>query len=143
MKRESHPSRETLLLLISLIAWASPAAGQAVSWGPRTSVLLINVARGPLSVDWSAESQDTVTRDIRPTHWKEGALVGALVGAAGGALVGVWACGMSDEIGKDCTGTTILAGVGGAVLMAIPGALVGGQFPKGGRTDGRTEGQAD
>ena len=103
------------------------------------SVLLIDVARGPLSVDWSAEPKDTVVRDIRPTHWKEGALVGALLGAVGGALLGVAFCGMSDDIGKDCTGTTILAGVGGAVLLAIPGALIGGQFPKGGSTNGQAD----
>ncbi len=126
--------REILLLLVSLTVWASPAAGQTSPQGPVASVLFSGAARGPLSVGWSSEPHDSVVRDIRPTYWKEGAAVGGLLGALGGALVGRAVCGMSDEFGKDCTGSTILGGVGGAVLLAIPGALIGGQFPKGGAT---------
>jgi hypothetical protein len=124
--------RETLLLLVGLAVWASPAAGQTPLPGPVASVFFRSAARGPLSVAWSSEPHDSVVRDIRPTYWKEGALVGALLGAVGGAVVGGGFCRMSDEFGKDCTASTVLGGVGGAVLLVIPGALIGGQFRKGG-----------
>jgi hypothetical protein len=39
---------------------------------------------------------------------------------------------MSDDFDKNCTGAAIVGDVGGAVLLAIPGALIGGQFEKGG-----------
>jgi hypothetical protein len=123
--------RATMLLLISLTAWSSPVAGQVAPRSLAASVLSRDLPRGPLSVGWSLTPSDTLVRDIRPTYWKEGAAVGGLAGAVGGALVGLWACGMSDEVGKDCTGTAIGGGVGGAVLLAIPGALIGGQFEKG------------
>lgn len=116
---------KTLLLLLGITAWASPAAGQVRPQGPVPSVLFSGVARGPLSVEWSAESRDSVVRDIRPTYWKEGALVAGLLGAVGGALLGLAHC----ESGYGCI---IGASIGGALLLAIPGALVGGQFRKGG-----------
>ena len=132
--------REIMLVLISLTAWDStPAAGQAQPRGQGAAVLFRDVPRGPLSVDWSVVRSDTLVRDIRPTYWKEGAAVGALVGAVGGALAGWWVCGMSEEVGKDCGGAAIFSGLGGAVVLAIPGALVGGQFRKGDRNNARSD----
>ena len=128
VRMSTHPM---LTLLFSLTVCASPAAAQAAPRGPAASVLYSGVVCGPLSVDCSAERRDSVVRDIQPTYWKEGAAAGGLVGAVGGALLGWAVCGMSDEVGKNCTGTTILGSVGGAVLLAIPGALIGGQFSKG------------
>jgi hypothetical protein len=71
-----------------------------------------------------------VQSQIRPTYWKEGALIGGGVGAVAGALLGHDLCEMSEEIGKNCTGSVLLGGVLGAALVAIPGALIGGLFPK-------------
>ena len=124
--------RETLLLFIGLAIWASPAAGQTSRPAPVASIVFSGSARGPLSVAWSSEPRDSVVRDIRPTYWKEGALVGGLLGAVGGALLGGGFCRMSDDVGKDCTASTVVGAVGGAVLLAIPGALIGGQVSKGG-----------
>lgn len=42
-------------------------------------------------------------------------------------------CGLSEERGKDCTGSMLLGGLLGAGLGAMPGALIGGLFPKGPR----------
>jgi len=117
--------RKTLLLLISLTVCASPAAGQAAPRGPAASVLYSGGVRGPLSIDWSAASRDSVVRDIRPTYWKEGALVAGLLGAVGGFLLGSAVC----ESGTGCLTGAI---IGGGLLLTIPGALIGGQFRKGG-----------
>jgi hypothetical protein len=117
--------REIMLLLLGLTAWAATATGQAAPRGPVASVVLRDVARGPLSVDRSAVPRDSVVRDVGPTYWIEGALMGALVGAVGGLLLGAAVC----EDGGGCSTAGIL---GGALLLTIPGALVGGQFRKGG-----------
>lgn len=116
--------RETLLLLVGLTVLGSSAFGQAAPPGPAASVLFRDVARGPLSVNWSAAPRDSVARDIRPTYWKEGALVAGLLGAVGGFLLGSAVC----EDGGGCNTGAIL---GGALLLVIPGALIGGQFRKG------------
>jgi hypothetical protein len=78
----------------------------------------------------SAESRDTTARFIRPTHWKKGAAIGGLVGAFSGLLLGRTVCGLSEEQAGGCTGTVVAMALGGALLMAIPGALIGGQFHK-------------
>jgi len=78
---------------------------------------------------WEA-NRDTVQAQIQPTYWKEGALIGGVLGAVGGAFLGHGLCEDSEELGKNCTGSLFLGGVLGAVLLAIPGALVGGQFSK-------------
>ena len=114
---------KALLLILGLIAGASPAAGQAAAGRPVASVLYSGVNRGPLSFDWCAEPRDSVVRDIRPTYWKEGALVAGLLGAVGGAVLGAAVC-------ESGTGCIIAGSLGGALLLAIPGALVGGQFRK-------------
>lgn len=71
-----------------------------------------------------------VPASIHPTFWKEGALVGGILGGALGALAGSGLCGQSEEPNKNCTGSTILGGMVGALILGIPGALVGGLFPK-------------
>ena len=40
-------------------------------------------------------------------------------------------CGMSESANYDCTGNAILGVMIGAALVAIPGAFIGGMFPKG------------
>jgi len=94
-------------------------------------VLFDRAQGGPLQRSLAEAARDTTRRQIRPTYWKEGALIGVVLGTIGGALVGHGLCGMSEEFHKDCTGSLFLGGLLGAVLLAVPGALIGGQFPKG------------
>jgi hypothetical protein len=94
-------------------------------------VVFSNAAPGPLSTLRLIQPADSIERDIRPTYWKEGALVGGLIGLAGGALLGVVVCAQSDEVGNSCTGSAAAGALGGALILAIPGALIGGQMHKG------------
>jgi hypothetical protein len=120
--------RITLLVLLSPLFWASPASAQVSISGPAASVLF-NAAQPIGSISWEAP-RDTVERQIRPTYWKEGALIGGIVGGVGGALLGHGLCEMSEDFDKNCIGSVLLGGVLGAALLAVPGALIGGQFPK-------------
>jgi uncharacterized membrane protein YeaQ/YmgE (transglycosylase-associated protein family) len=52
------------------------------------------------------------------------------LGAVGGAFLGHGLCELSEEFQKDCTGSLFLGSLVGAALLVIPGALIGGQFPK-------------
>ena len=98
---------------------------------PVPSVLFSNATPGPLRTASLAAPADSVERDIRPTYWKEGALVGGLVGLAGGAVLGLVICAQSDEVGNSCTGSAVAGGLISALVLAIPGALIGGQMHKG------------
>jgi tetrahydromethanopterin S-methyltransferase subunit D len=118
-----------LLLIVGLAMWTTPGAAQRPPVGPVSSPLV-----GTPAPRWrtALESQaDTVERQIQPTHWKEGALVGGVLGALGGALLGHAICTQSEQPEKNCTGTTVIGAVFSAAILAIPGALIGGQFPKG------------
>jgi len=121
-----------LLLLLSLLTLPAGVSAQtAAAWVPRAapSALLDPEVRGPLRANWNPEPQDSLPR-IRPTYWQEGALIGGLAGGIGLAVLAGGLCAYSDDYGKDCTGTTLLGGVIGAGLGGIPGALIGGLFPK-------------
>ena len=125
-----------LLLALLGTPTLAPAQGAATPLrGPAASAVFAPRVSGPLH-NRSLISPDTARTGIGPTHWMEGALVGGLAGAVGGGLLGAAVCGQSDEVGKSCTGTTLLGALIGAGLVAIPGALIGGQFPKGPRTAG-------
>jgi hypothetical protein len=117
-----------LLVWFSLLAWSVPATAQRPVPGPAPSVLFSHDHVGPLQPTLAAEPRDSLPR-IRATYWKEGALIGGTLGALGGALLGHGFCGL-DESSKDCTGSLVLGGLLGAVVLAIPGALIGGQFSK-------------
>jgi hypothetical protein len=120
------------MLLLVLGLTLNPAAGVAQARPPHAaaSVLFSAAARGPLHPAGLGEPRDSV-RNIQPTYWKEGALVGGGVGAVGGLLLGLAVCGLSEDPNSSCTGTAIAGALGGALLLAIPGALIGGQFHKG------------
>jgi uncharacterized protein YcfJ len=76
------------------------------------------------------EPSDTTVRQIQPTHWKEGGLVGAVVLGAFGVWFGNEICRNADDISGSCARAMIGGGVGGGVLGFLIGALIGGQFPK-------------
>jgi hypothetical protein len=78
----------------------------------------------------AAQRPDTSRREIRPTHWKKGAAIGAGVGALGGLALGFVACGLSEEAGQGCSDTMLVGMVGGGGILALVGAIVGGQFTK-------------
>jgi hypothetical protein len=122
--------RITLLVPLSTLFWAVPGSAQTPLSGPAASVFFTAAQRGPLWSMGTEEPRDTVRPKIRPTYWKEGALIGGALGGAGGALLGHGLCELSEEPRKNCTGSLFLGGVLGAALLAVPGALIGGQFPK-------------
>jgi hypothetical protein len=66
-----------------------------------------------------SSSVDSVRRQIRPTHWEKGALVGGIVTGLGLALLMDGLC--SRDSGGNC---------GSAVAGGLVGALIGGQFSK-------------
>lgn len=113
-----------LLLICPVVAVAQlPPTGIP---GSIPSEVLGAAARGPLRQPFAL---DSVPREIRPTHWKEGALIGGVTVGLGVALLSHELCRSSDN-GGDCGGATIGGFLVGAVLGGFVGALVGGQFPK-------------
>jgi hypothetical protein len=78
------------------------------------------------------EPSDTAPPQIKPTHWKEGGIVGAV-------LLGVFSIWFFNELcqntdaGADsgCSAKAVVGGaLGGGGLGFLIGALIGGQFPK-------------
>ena len=123
------PLQLALLLVLPLISphvaagqWSSPSIA-----GP-VAIPLTIAPDGRGMLDRSA--RDTVPREIRPTHWKEGALIGGLSLGVGVALLADALCRSSDT-GGSCGGATIGGFLLGGVIGGVSGALVGGQFPKG------------
>jgi hypothetical protein len=124
-----------LVCVIGVLQTGILAAQEApISWQPLShasvSSLYATPAAGPLSPRaFIAESADTVVRQIKPTYWKEGGIVGAVaVGAFGGWLV--HGLCRDSESGGDCTGALVGGALGGGLLGFLTGALIGGQFPK-------------
>ena len=117
------------LLVFSLVALPVPLSAQLPLPRPAPSMLF---GYGPVNgvKSWATEPSDSLRQQIRPTYWKEGALIGGALGAVLGAAAGYGLCEAGDEATKHCTGNLVLGGVFGAALVAIPGALLGGQFSK-------------
>ena len=114
--------RPIWLLLLALGLTGTTSAQTRIP-GPTASVLFTTAPSQP---------SDTVTAQIQPTYWKEGMLIGGIAGAAGGAFLGYGLCEQSEDSSMSCGMMAVLGGLGGALLLAIPSALIGGQFPKGG-----------
>jgi hypothetical protein len=93
--------------------------------GPRPTALLAAGATGPLR---QPPSFDTLPLEVRPTHWKEGALVGGATGGVAFAILMNRLC--RSNLGGDCGGFTISGFLVGGFLGGFVGMLVGGQFPK-------------
>jgi hypothetical protein len=123
--------RVLLLLVAYLTLHPSMGAAQSRPLSPTASALFISGARGPLYRAGLREATDTVRREISPTYWREGALIGSAVGALGGLLVGQFICEQSEGQGESCMTTRVTAVLASALLLALPGALIGGQFSKG------------
>jgi hypothetical protein len=114
-----------LLLLLTIASTSSAQDAPSRILGPQPSQVRGVVLRGPLE---QAFIVDSVERQIRPTHWKEGALVGGIVSGLGLALLIDGLC--SSDSGGNC-GSAVAGGLlGGGVLGGLVGALIGGQFPK-------------
>lgn len=122
--------RSAVLMLFSLLTLSVPATAQLQVPGPALSVLFSHRQGGPLQPTVAVEPRDSLLHQSRPTYWKEGALIGGALGAVGGAVLAHRLCGLAEESTKHCTGSSVLGGVIGAALLAIPGALIGGQFSK-------------
>ncbi len=110
------------------LAGASEARAQTPPSPPAGSALFDPGVRGPLAPHGLGETADTLHRDIGPTYWQEGALIGAGVGALGGLLVGQFICEQSES--RSCGTARVTAVLVSAALLALPGALIGGQFSK-------------
>lgn len=113
--------RTALALLGVLVGSSSQASAQVAELRPAPSVLFRAKPADRLEVD---------SLNIPPTHWKTGALIGGGAGALFGGYFGAEMCRYSETYEGSC----VLSAIGGAaffgLLAAIPGALIGGQFPK-------------
>ena len=78
---------------------------------------------------------DTVARNIKPTYWREGGLIGAVSTGAFIAYLTYGLCRNSDSIHGSCAEGLVGGGLLGGLLGFGIGALVGGQFPKHPRND--------
>jgi hypothetical protein len=122
--------RALLMILACLGVHPTPGVSQARFLGPAPSALFAAAPSIAVRMARSGEVRDTAARFIRPTYWKRGAAIGGAVGALSGILLGRTICGLSEDPELSCTGTVLVGAIGGALLLAIPGALIGGQFHK-------------
>jgi hypothetical protein len=118
-------ARLSFVLLMTLTTGAGAQHGPIGIAGPRPSEVRGVVARGPLRQSLAV---DSVRREIRPTHWKNGALIGGVVTGLGLLLLVDGFCRGSDS---ECAGGPVpQALLVGGVIGGLFGALIGGQFPK-------------
>ncbi len=129
--------RAGLLLLLSAVGTVHASAQTSVA-GPQPSLLWSRSERAPLHATSALAPSDSVPRNIQPTYWKEGALIGGVAGGFAGAVLSAAFCENSETAGS-CAGTTVGGALVGAVLLGVPGALIGGQFPKDGSADSLPE----
>ena len=112
-----------LVVLVSVVGASIGTAQQRRVLGPEASVLFTPASSPP---------PDSVR--VHPSYWKEGAVIGGVVGGVLGGLIVDALCDINEEPGGGtaCGLLPTLGGVViGAAIVAIPGALIGGQIPKG------------
>jgi hypothetical protein len=110
-----------------------PSTGQTQTQArraPAAGVIFEAAALGPLRTAVVRDSTDSLPRRIRPTHWKEGAVIGGLALAAGFAVLFAGVCSAGAEVDTDCSGAPVTGALVGVIPGGIIGALIGGQFPK-------------
>jgi hypothetical protein len=104
--------RNALLVGLGLLSLVPAASAQQspARIEPTFSALLIAPAR-----TWDqANARDTTAREIPPTHWKRGLLIGGLIGTVGlGAFVYAFCEGLS-ETQESCLGPAL----GGAAVAS-------------------------
>jgi hypothetical protein len=122
----------TLSFLFAALT-SPPAANTQTSQAPPSVLPLVlnSAAKGPLRPIVLSDTTDSVPRRIRPSHWKEGALIGGLAVGAGLAFLVYGLCDAGSESETDCSGAPVAGFLVGAIMGSITGALIGGQFPKG------------
>jgi hypothetical protein len=120
------PALWGFLLLITLTTAAGAQDAPQMLGRAHPSPVWSVMARGPLQQPLAI---DSVQRQIRPTHWKKGALIGGLAMGLGFAYLADGFCRSSDTI-DDCGGALPAGFLLGGVLGGFIGALIGGQFPK-------------
>lgn len=118
----------SLIILLALPVTALAQAPIGPVRGPVSSVVVAGRAPGPL--DRTLAAVDTLRPVSIGTYAKEGAIVGGVLGAVAGGLFAEVACGLSEDPNKTCTGSFLIGGLIGGALVALPGALIGGLFPK-------------
>ena len=117
-------ARLCLVLLMTVTTAADAQHAPAGIAGPRPSEVFGAASRGPLRQSFAP---DSVRREIRPTHWKRGALIGGVVTGLG---LAVWFNGLCRDSEQDCRGVVPAMLLGGGLVGGLVGALIGGQFPK-------------
>jgi hypothetical protein len=121
----------------TLLLDSARAQTQVVTWPPLTqlsaSSLYMERPTAPLNRHLLAgEPPDTAVRQIKPTYWKEGGLVGGVASGVFFAWLIHGLCTYYDESRNPNCGLKLVGGaVFGGGLGFVLGALVGGQFPKG------------
>jgi hypothetical protein len=117
-------ARLSFVLLMTLTTGAGAQHGPIGIAGPRPSEVRGVVARGPLR---QSLALDSVRREIRPTHWKKGALIGGVVTGVGLAVLMNGLCSQD----SNCEGSPVPGALlAGGAVGALVGALIGGQFPR-------------
>jgi hypothetical protein len=119
---------KSLLVSAGLSLITLPLQAQAHdTWirGPAPSVLFTD----PTTVGPTVAT-DTTERDIRPTHWQRGLLIGGGIGAVGLGGFTYALCEGFSESQENCLGPALGGAAVGAVVGGVIGALIGGQVPK-------------
>jgi hypothetical protein len=121
--------RLSLVVFCSALLHVGQGSAQQVplAWPP-----LSRATGSPLYADvphvLSSTLPDTVARQIKPTYWKEGGLIGGAAAAAFSLFLVHELCTKTDAT---CSPAAYVLGtLGGGGVGFLLGALVGGQFEK-------------
>ena len=104
--------------LSTLLIDGARAQAQVITWPPLSQLsstsLYIERPSTPLDLHlFAGEPPDTVPRQIKPTYWKEGGIVGAVLIGGSSAWLGHAICRNSQ--GGSCTGALVGGALGGGL----------------------------